>query len=276
MTTFSITPVTPTIGAEIGNIDLRDTLSDETMADLEQAFLKWKVLFFRDQDIEIEDQKRLGLWFGELDIHPTASKEGKNPEALRIAENEEVRAHNNLWHSDVCFRLEPPLGSILRGIEIPPTGGDTLWANMEAAYAGLNDDIKERIDDAYAVNAWPPSWIDLAMRKEGVTDREAFRRENPDPEHPVVRTHPQTGNKSLYVNTAFTRRIVGMEQAESDELLALLFRQAAIPEYQCRLRWQKNTIAFWDNRCTQHYAVADFFPQRRVVERITICGDQPR
>ena len=154
-------------------------------------------------------------------------------------------------------------------------GGDTLWANMEAAYSGLGDDIKERIDGARAVNGWPPTWIDIAMRKEGVTDRKEFRREYPDPEHPVVRTHPQTGNKCLYVNIAFTRKIVGMEKPESDELLALLYRQAAIPEYQCRLRWQKNTIAFWDNRCTQHYAVADFFPHRRVVERITISGDRP-
>ena len=275
MAEFTVTQVTPTIGAEIGNIDLRNTLSDDTLEDLEQAFLQWKVLFFRDQDIDIEDQKRLGSWFGELDVHPTSPKNIKNPEALRIAEDEETRAHNNLWHSDVCFRLAPPLGSILRGIEIPTVGGDTLWANMEAAYEGLSDDIKERIDGAYAVNAWPASWIDLAMRKEGVTDREAFRCQNPDPEHPVVRTHPKTGNKCLYVNTAFTRRIVSMEQAESDELLPLLFRQAAIPEYQVRLRWQKNTIAFWDNRCTQHYAVADFFPNRRVVERITICGDRP-
>ncbi len=245
------------------------------MKDLEQALLQWKVLFFRDQDIDIDDQKRLGSWFGELDTHPTTPKDSKNPVALRIEEDEERRAHNNLWHSDVCFKMEPPLGSILRAREVPPVGGDTLWANMEAAYSGLGDDIKERIDGARAVNAWPPTWIDLAMRKEGVTDRKEFRREYPDPEHPVVRTHPQTGNKCLYVNIAFTRKIVGMEKPESDELLALLYRQAAIPEYQCRLGWQKNTIAFWDNRCTQHYAVADFYPHRRVVERITIRGDRP-
>ena len=275
MTTFTVTPVTPTIGAEIGDIDLGSHLADDTMRDLEQALLQWKVLFFRDQGIEVEDQKRLGSWFGELKIHPTTPKASNSPETLRIEENEETRAYNNLWHSDVSFELEPPLGSILRAREIPPVGGDTLFANMEAAYAGLSDDIKERIDDARAVHGWPPAWIDLAMQKEGVTDREEFRRQYPDPEHPIVRSHPQTGNKCLYVNIAFTRRIVGMEQSESDDLLRLLYRQAAIPEYQCRLRWQKDTVAFWDNRCTQHYAVADFFPQRRVVERMTICGDQP-
>jgi taurine dioxygenase len=276
MTAFTVTPVTPNIGAEIGDIHLTSTLSEATMEELEQALLQWKVLFFRDQDIDIEDQKRLGSWFGELEVHhPTIPKDSKNPEIVRIEEDEKVSVHNNLWHSDVCFKIKPPLGSILRAREMPAVGGDTLFANMEAAYAGLSDDIKTIIDGAHAVHGWPPAWIDLAMRKEGVTDREAFRRQNPDPEHPIVRRHPQTGNKCLYVNIAFTRYIVGMDQAESDKLLRLLYRQAAIPEYQCRLRWQKNTVAFWDNRCTQHYAVADFFPQRRVVERITICGDRP-
>ena len=275
MTAFTITPLTPNFGAAIGEIALSSTLTEDTMRDLEQALLQWKVLFFRNQDIEIEDQKRLGSWFGQLEVHPTAKKGSANAEVIRIEEDDEHRAHNNLWHSDVSFELEPPLGSILRAREIPLVGGDTLFADMEAAYAGLGDDIKERIDGANAVHGWPPAWIDIAMRQRGIADREEFRRQFPDPEHPVVRRHPQTGNKCLYVNTAFTRRIVGMEQSESDELLALLYRQAAIPEYQCRFRWKPNSIAFWDNRCTQHYAVADFHPQRRVVERITICGDRP-
>ena len=275
MTAFTVTPLTPNFGAEVGDIDLSRTLTSGTMRDLERALLKWKVLFFRDQDIDIEDQKRLGAWFGELEVHPTAKMGSANAQVIRIEEDDEHRAHNNLWHSDVSFQLEPPLGSILRAREMPAVGGDTLFADMEAAYAGLSDDIKERIDGAYAVHGWPPAWIGMAMRQRGVTDREEFRRRFPDPEHPVVRRHPQTGNKSLYVNTAFTRRIVGMEPSASDELLTFLYRQAAIPEYQCRFRWRPNSIAFWDNRCTQHYAVADFHPQRRVVERITIGGDRP-
>ena len=273
VTEFVVNPMTPTFGAEIAGIDLSARLSEDILRDLESELLKWKVLFFRNQKIGIEDQKRLGSWFGKLEVHPTARH---NPEVVRIEEDDKRRANNNLWHSDMSFKVEPPLGSILRAEEIPNVGGDTLFADMEQAYQGLSNEIKERIDCAHALHCWPSAWIDLAMRSAGISDRDEFLRQCPDPEHPVVRSHPKTGNKSLYVNTAFTRRIVGMSKTESDELLSKLYQQAAIPEYQCRFRWQKHSVAFWDNRCTQHYAVADFFPNRRVVERITICGDVPR
>ena len=273
VTEFVVNPMTPTFGAEIAGIDLSARLSEDILRDLEGELLKWKVLFFRNQKIGIEDQKRLGSWFGKLEVHPTARH---NPEVVRIEEDDKRRANNNLWHSDMSFKVEPPLGSILKAEEIPDVGGDTLFADMEQAYQGLSNEIKERIDCAHALHCWPSAWIDLAMRSTGISDRDEFLRQCPDPEHPVVRSHPKTGNKSLYVNTAFTRRIIGMSKTESDELLTKLYQQAAIPEYQCRFRWQKNSVAFWDNRCTQHYAVADFFPNRRVVERITICGDVPR
>ncbi len=273
VTKFVVNPMTPTFGAEVAGIDLGARLSEDILRDLEGELLKWKVLFFRNQKIGIEDQKRLGSWFGKLEVHPTARH---NPEVVRIEEDDKRRANNNLWHSDMSFKVEPPLGSILRAEEIPNVGGDTLFADMEQAYQGLSNEIKERIDCAHALHCWPSAWIDLAMRSAGISDRDEFLRQCPDPEHPVVRSHPKTGNKSLYVNTAFTRRIVGMSKTESDELLSKLYQQAAIPEYQCRFRWQKHSVAFWDNRCTQHYAVADFFPNRRVVERITICGDVPR
>ena len=273
VTKFVVNPMTPTFGAEIAGIDLSARLSEDILRDLESELLKWKVLFFRNQKIGIEDQKRLGSWFGKLEVHPTARH---NPEVVRIEEDDKRRANNNLWHSDMSFKVEPPLGSILKAEEIPDVGGDTLFADMEQAYQGLSNEIKERIDCAHALHCWPSAWIDLAMRSAGISDRDEFLRQCPDPEHPVVRSHPKTGNKSLYVNTAFTRRIIGMSKTESDELLTKLYQQAAIPEYQCRFRWQTNSVAFWDNRCTQHYAVADFFPNRRVVERITICGDVPR
>ena len=271
-TKFAVVPMTPNFGAEISGIDLSDRLSKKTLKDLEDALLKWKVLFFRKQEIDIEDQKRLGRSFGKLEVHPVSQR---NPEVVRIEEDGERRANNNLWHSDMSFKLKPPLGSILRGIEIPAIGGDTLFADMEQAYEGLSDEIKERIDGAQALHCWPSAWIDLAMRSTGISDRDEFRRQCPDPKHPIVRSHPKTGNKSLYVNAAFTREIIDMGKKESDELLTKLYQQAAIPEYQCRFRWRKNSVAFWDNRCTQHYAVADFFPNRRIVERITICGDIP-
>ena len=274
MTTFGIEPLTPHIGAEISNLDLSGTLSDSVMDKLEQALLDWNVLFFRDQNIDVEVQKRVARWFGELEVHPTAVPGAEHAELIRIAEDVKLRAHNNLWHSDVTFRQSPPLGSILCGRDIPPVGGDTLFADMYAAYEGLDEKIKAKIDDARAVHVWPDAWVNMAMKSQNL-DQDEFWRRYPNPAHPVVRKHPQTGRRSLFVNTAFTRHIVGMEKSESDALLAFLYNQATIPEYQCRFRWRKNSVAFWDNRCTQHYAAADFYPQKRVVERITISGDKP-
>ena len=274
MTTFGIEPLTPHIGAEISNLDLSGTLSDSVMDKLEQALLDWNVLFFRDQNIDVEVQKRVARWFGELEVHPTAVPGAEHAELIRIAEDEKLRAHNNLWHSDVTFRQSPPLGSILCGRDIPPVGGDTLFADMYAAYDGLDEKIKAKNDDAKAVHVWPDGWVNMAMKSQNL-DQDEFWRRYPNPAHPVVRKHPQTGRRSLFVNTAFTRHIVGMEKSESDALLAFLYNQATIPEYQCRFRWRKNSVAFWDNRCTQHYAAADFYPQKRVVERITISGDKP-
>ena len=274
MTTFDVEPLTPNIGAEIHNLDLSQALSDSVMNELEHALLDWKVLFFRDQNISIEEQKRVARWFGELEVHPTAVPGAEHAELIRIAEDEKRRAHNDLWHSDVTFRQSPPLGSILCGRVIPPVGGDTLFADMYAAYEALDEKIKAKIDDAKAVHVWPDAWVNMAMKSQNL-DQDEFWRRYPNPAHPVVRKHPQTGRRSLFVNTAFTRHIVGMEKSESDALLAFLYNQATIPEYQCRFRWRKNSVAFWDNRCTQHYAAADFYPQKRVVERITISGDKP-
>lgn len=274
MTSLTIEPLTPGIGAEIPNLDLSEQLTDSVMKELEQALLDWKVLFFRDQTIDVEDQKRVARWFGELDIHPTSAPGAEHAELIRIAEDEKLRAHNDIWHSDVTFKASPPMGSILRALEMPPVGGDTMFADMYAAYEGLDDEIKVKIDNATALHVWPPGWVDIVMKSQNM-DRKEFDHRFPNPEHPVVRTHPQTGRRSLFVNAAFTRQIIGMEKSESDELLTFLFIQATVPEYQCRFRWRKNSVAFWDNRCTQHYALADFYPQKRTVERITICGDKP-
>lgn len=274
MTSLTIEPLTPGIGAEIPNLDLSEQLTDSVMKELEQALLDWKVLFFRDQTIDVEDQKRVARWFGELDIHPTSAPGAEHAELIRIAEDEKLRAHNDIWHSDVTFKASPPMGSILRALEMPPVGGDTMFADMYAAYEGLDDEIKVKIDNATALHVWPPGWVDIVMKSQNM-DRKEFDHRFPNPEHPVVRTHPQTGRRSLFVNAAFTRQIIGMEKSESDELLTFLYIQATVPEYQCRFRWRKNSVAFWDNRCTQHYALADFYPQKRTVERITICGDKP-
>jgi taurine dioxygenase len=185
------------------------------------------------------------------------------------------KGRENVWHSDVTWRAEPSWGSILRAVEIPPTGGDTLFADMCAAYDGLSRTVKERIEGRKALHSF--GYLRIRMRNRGMDEAEiaAIERQYPPVEHPIVRTHPETGRKLIYVNAAFTRHIVGMERAESDTLLKHLYAQAAVPEYQCRFRWYKNAIAFWDNRACQHYAVSDYWPEVRRMERISLTGDRP-
>lgn len=273
---LTILPMTPTIGAEIEGIDLSRPLTSATVSALRQALLDWKVLFFRDQDITTEQHLAFARAFGELEVHPFAPHKPDYPEVLAITHDDKSRGRENTWHSDVTWRAEPSLGSILRAIELPPVGGDTLFADMYAAYDGLKDEVKARIDGAVAVHDF--AHFRLGMRKRGLSEEQiqAFNDKYPMVEHPVVRTHPETGRKCLYVNAAFTQHIVGMEKAQSDALLAHLYAQAAIPEYQCRFRWEKNSIAFWDNRASQHYAASDYFPAVRRMERVTVIGDRPR
>jgi taurine dioxygenase len=165
---------------------------------------------------------------------------------------------------------------VLRAIEVPEVGGDTLFSDMYAAYEGLSDEVKEKIDGAVAIHDFAHFRKLMRSRGKSEAEIEEMNRKYPMAEHPVVRTHPETGRKGIYVNTAFTQYIAGMDRAESDALLAHLYAQAAIPEYQCRFRWQKNSIAFWDNRACQHYAVSDYWPAVRRMERVTIIGDRPR
>lgn len=273
---LTILPMTPTIGAEIEGIDLSRPLAAATVSALRQALLDWKVLFFRDQDITTEQHLAFARCFGELEVHPFAPHKPDYPEVLAITHDDKSKGRENTWHSDVTWRLEPSLGSILRAIEVPPVGGDTLFSDMYAAYDGLKDEVKARIDGAMTVHDF--THFRAGMRRRGATEEQiqAFNEKYPMVEHPVVRTHPETGRKAIYVNAAFTLNIVGLEKAQSDALLAHLFAQAAIPEYQCRFRWENNSIAFWDNRASQHYAVSDYFPAVRKMERVTVIGDRPR
>jgi len=272
---LTILPMTPTIGAEIEGVDLTRPLSEATVSALRQALLDWKVLFFRDQVIDTEQHLAFARRFGALEVHPFAPQKPGYPEVLAITHDEKNRGKENTWHSDVTWRLEPSLGSILRAIELPPVGGDTLFADMYAAYDGLKDEVKAKIDNAVAVHDF--THFRAGMRKRGLSEEqiEEMNRKYPMAEHPVVRTHPETGRRCIYVNAAFTLHIVGMEKAESDALLAHLYAQAAIPEYQCRFRWSPNAIAFWDNRASQHYAASDYWPAVRKMERVTIVGDRP-
>ncbi|MEM7254786.1 MAG: TauD/TfdA family dioxygenase [Pseudomonadota bacterium] len=272
---LQIAPYSPTIGAEISGIDLRAPLGEADRARLYDALLEWKVLFFRDQDLTTEQHLAFASNFGALEVHPFAKSKPGFPEVLAITHNRKAPGQENEWHSDVTWRAEPSLGSILRCVECPARGGDTLFADMYAAYDGLAESVKEKVEGRYARHDF--SRFRIAMEKRGASEAElsAFDEKYPNPEHPVIRTHPDTGRKAIYVNRAFTREIIGMDAAESAQLLDVLYRQAWYPEYQCRFRWAPRSIAFWDNRACQHYAVSDYWPEVRRVERVTIIGDKP-
>jgi taurine dioxygenase len=272
---LSLEPLTPTIGAVVRDIDLAQPIDATTTDALREALLDWKVLFFRDQNITTEQHLAFAGLFGKLEVHPFAPHKAGFPEVLAITHGPDNKGKENTWHSDVTWRIEPSLGSILRALEVPPVGGDTLFADMYAAYDNLSDEIKEKIEGRAALHDF--AHFRKALRKRGKSEAEIeeYNKAYPSVEHPIVRTHPETKRKCLYVNAAFTQHIVGMDKAESDMLLKQLYAQAAIPEYQCRFRWEKNSIAFWDNRASQHYAVSDYWPAVRKMERVTVVGERP-
>lgn len=269
-TRFAVSPITAAIGAEIEGIDLREDLADETIADIRQALLTYKVVFFRDQDITEDQHIAFARRFGDLEVHPMTSEDQPNPEIFHLRTRPDGSSSGaDIWHSDVTWRAEPSMGSILRGRIIPDVGGDTMFADMVAAYEGLSPALREWICSLTAVHDGSGFAAYLGMPVEQWHERFPLQ------EHPVVRTHPETGERALYVNGSFTRSINGLTKKESDWLLEHLYAQASRPEYQCRFRWRANSIAFWDNRSCQHYAVADYAPAMRAMERVTIIGDRP-
>jgi taurine dioxygenase len=262
--------LSPTIGGELEGIDLRKPLDPDLYAEVRRALLQCKVVFFRDQPVSPEEQVAFARHFGELEVHPFLP-EGESPEVIRFAKDETTKGVENNWHSDVSWREVPSLGSILHAVQVPRVGGDTLWADMAAAWRGLPDEVKQRIEGLEAVHDFTHTF-GLAMSPEELAKKQ---EEFPPASHPVVRRHPETGERILYVNTIFTSHIVGMEREESNRLLAFLYAQAHIPEYQVRFGWKNDSVAFWDNRSTQHYASSDYWPQERVMDRVTVIGDKP-
>jgi taurine dioxygenase len=269
--TITIAPLTATIGAEIGGVDLADDLSDETIAEIRRALLEWKVVFFRDQHrLGRDEHVAFGRRFGDLEVHPLTPDDQDQPEVFVLPSGGERRAPG-LWHSDVTWRPEPSMGSILRSVELPSVGGDTLWADMHAAYDLLDADTQARIADLVALHDYTRAFgWSLAP-----DEQDRMRAEHPTVEHPIVRTHPETGQKIIYVNRSFTCGIKGMDDAQALPLLTKLEHQAVIPDVQCRFRWRPGSVAFWDNRVTQHCVSNDFLPHRRVMERVTVVGDRP-
>jgi len=267
---FRLRPLTPAIGAELLDIDLGAPDIADAIPAIRQALLDHKVIFFRDQDITREQHLAFAQMFGELEIHPATPKDQDQPEILRIEHGPKSKGQENMWHSDVTWRAEPSLGSILRAIEIPEVGGDTLFANMHAANMGLSEEMRSFVSGLTAVHD-----IARVFAKRLGKRPEELHEKYPPMEHPVVRTHPETGLPGLYVNGAFTSHIKGLSEQESADLLRHLYAQASNPEIQCRFRWAPGSIAFWDNRACQHFAASDYFPARRAMERATIKGDRP-
>ena len=272
---LEIERIGPTIGAEIHGLDLMQPLDDATFGALEAAIIDRKVVYLRDQHLTTARHVEIGRMFGDLEIHPFRP-EGEFPEIMVLDNHKDNPVlSTDVWHSDTTFRECPTRYSILRALIVPPAGGDTLWADMTAAYDGLSDDMRRLIDPLEAVHDFKNF---RALFTDSEEDRAKLRRMEelyPNPTHPVVRTHPVSGRKAIYVNPQFTLYIKGMRDDESRAILDLLYQQAKTPEYQFRLRWKPGTIVFWDNRSTQHYAANDYYPERRKMERVAVIGEKP-
>lgn len=280
--TINVAPVAGAIGAEISDIDLSEPLGNQVYQEIHDALMTHQVIFFRDQNITPEEHVAFGRHFGELNIHPFAKPLDGHPEVLVIENDEERPSIINYWHTDVTFLEKPPMGSILLAREAPESGGDTMWSSMYAAYSALSDKMQAFLSGLTAIHDYEHVFGSQGrLRTNRVTDEKTeqelqnARKRLPPAEHPVVRTHPVTGRKGIFVNSGFTVRIKDMRPAESDALLEFLYRHIATPEFQCRFRWRRNSIAFWDNRCTQHYPISDYWPSHRQMHRVTINGDRP-
>ncbi|AWG99123.1 TauD/TfdA dioxygenase family protein [Rhodococcus ruber] len=281
---FRAEPLTCTIGAELFDVDLGEVSRDDTLfAELRALLLEHKVLFFRDQDITRAEHVALAERFGPLEDHPVVGSDPDHPGLVRIYKDPDSppEHYENAYHCDATWRDNPPLGCVLRCVQTPPVGGDTIWVNMAEAYRRLPGPVKEQIADLRARHSIEASF----GARLPLEQRHALHARYPDAEHPVVRTHPETGEKILFVNS-FTTHLVNYHTAENvrfgidyapgaGNLLQFLTSQASIPEYQVRWRWTKNSVAIWDNRSTQHYAVQDYRPAVRKMERAGIVGDRP-
>jgi taurine dioxygenase len=279
-----ISKLTTHIGAELSGVSLAEAATnDDLFGAIRQALLAHKVLFLRDQQISKAEHVAFATRFGELEDHPVAGSDPDHPGLVCIYKdlNSPPDHYENAWHCDATWRERPPMGAVLRCLECPPVGGDTVWADMGRAYLELPDRLKEKIDGLYARHS-----IEATFGARMPTEkRHGLKQQFPDAEHPVVRTHPETGDKVLFVNS-FTTHFTNFHTAENvrygedyspgaSHLLNDLIARATIPEYQVRWRWRPNSVAIWDNRCTQHYAVMDYWPAVRKMERAGIIGDKP-
>jgi alpha-ketoglutarate-dependent taurine dioxygenase len=269
---LEVRPLTPNIGAEIVGLDLSEPLGEDTVAQVRDALGRHLVLFFMDQDLSPEAQAAFARQFGQVTpAHPVIESLEGHPEVLPI-DGREDRA--SWWHTDVTFLGTPPMGSILHMRTLPPVGGDTMFVSMQAAYDALSEPVRRLCDTLVAWHHDAFFAADVDAKGGYEWDGEWHDRLYPA-DHPVVRTHPETGRNGLFVNPQFTRFVGGMSPLESDAILDMLYRHCQKPEFSCRFRWQQGAVAFWDNRATWHYAVDDYGDALRIAHRVTLRGDRP-
>ena len=276
-TNIEVQPVTPAIGAEINGVDLSQELGNQTYQEIHDALMAHQVLFFRDQEMDLDQHKTFGKRFGQLATHPASPGPEGHPEIVVVHADADTNRNagriwqSTHWHADVSCVDEPPMGSVLHLNTVPPVGGDTLFASMSAAYEALSDRMKTYLDGLTATHdgerVWRGRYSDQGIDDSGTVYPRAV--------HPVIRTHPITGRKGIFVNAVFTTHINEVPRDESDDILAFLYKHFTKSIFQTRFRWQPNSVAFWDNRCVQHQALWDYFPQSRSGYRVTIEGDRP-
>jgi taurine dioxygenase len=282
-TNFQVAPLAGGLGAEIQGIDLARPMDDATFEQVQRAFLEYCVLFFREQDITPDQHKSFASRFGALNIHPFIAGLADHPEVMEFVKEPNESGYNvgGTWHSDTTFLEKPALGSLLYAHEVPPYGGDTIFANMYLAYETLSSAMQRMLEGLRAIHSAENSYgkggsFDRNQGKgQAAMSIEIDSKQIDEVSHPVVRTHPQTGRKALYVNPNFTRRFEDMTNEESRPLLDFLYAHQQKPEFTCRFSWQRHSLAFWDNRCTQHLAVNDYDGFRRRMQRVTVDGDRP-
>ena len=268
---FDARRMSPSLGAEIAGVDLTAELAQPVVDELRRALHEYKVICFRDQPLTAAAHVRFAGRFGELEVHPFIPSRPDHPALCRFEKGAETGGYENAWHHDVTWRECPSMGAVLHAVEVPEVGGDTLFADMYGAYAGLPDELRTRVAGLDAVHDFMLAFGRTVSDDQRAEMRAAF----PEMVHPVVATHAVTGRPHLYVNRNFTTSIVGLDSDEGRALIDTLARQADYPEYQVRLRWEPHTVAFWDNRAVQHYAASDYFPQARIMERASIVGPRP-
>jgi taurine dioxygenase len=275
--TLEIEVLTPAVGAVIGGVDLARDQDAETIAAIRKALLKHRVIFFEDQHMTPVQHRNLAACFGALHTHPLYPGVGEAPELFILDNHADNPTDNDAWHTDVTFIETPPMGSILYAKELPPTGGDTVWSDMRAAYLALSQPMQEFLKGLDAVHDFARGFpvTGTVAKQAGADKHTKAREEHPPVIHPVIRTHPETGEDALFVNYGFTTRIKGLRHKESSALLKMLHEHIQQPEFTVRWHWKPNAVAFWDNRITQHYAVNDYLPHRRIMHRATILGDRP-